>query len=149
VASQAIIVGFNVSADAAAEHQAEADGVQIRTYNIIYRLIEDLQLALEGMLKPVYVEKVQGHAVVRQVFNISKVGQIAGSQVTDGKALRNAKARIYHEGKLLCEGNVSSLKRFTEDVREVATGLECGIGVEGAKGIQVGDTIEFYTMEAK
>lgn len=149
VASQAIVVGFNVTVEGAAERVAEANGVQIRTYNIIYRLIEDMQLALEGMLKPEYVEKVQGRAIVRQVFNISRVGPIAGAQVTEGKALRNAKARIYRDGKVIHEGSVSSLKRFTEDVREVATGFECGIGVADAKDMQEGDIIEFYTVEPK
>jgi len=149
VASQAIIVGFNIVADAAAEREAEANGVQIRTYNIIYRLIEDIQLALQGMLEPEYEEVVQGHAVVRQVYNISRVGIIAGSQVSDGKALRNAKARIYRDAKLIHEGAVSSLKRFTEDVREVATGFECGIGVANAKDVKEDDIIEFYTMEVK
>jgi len=149
VASQAIIVGFNVAADTAAEREAETNDVQIRTYNIIYRLIEDIQLALQGMLEPEYEEVVQGHAVVRQVYNITRVGIIAGSQVTDGKALRSAKARIYRDQKVIHEGSVTSLKRFTEDVREVATGFECGIGVANAKDVKEDDIIEFFTMEVK
>ncbi len=149
VASQAIIVGFNVTVDGAAERQAEADGVQIRTYNIIYRLIEDLQKALEGMLAPEFEEKLQGRATVRQVFSIPRVGVIAGCRVIEGRAVRNAKARVMRDGRMIHEGQVNSLKRFTDDVRDVATGYECGVGIADAKDLQPEDIIEFYTMEIK
>lgn len=147
IASKAIITGFNVDIDPAAERLASAEGVDVRTYNVIYRLIEDVQLALVGMLEPTYEDVFQGRAVVRQVFHISRVGDVAGAQVIEGKALRNAKMRILRGDEVLFEGPVTSLKRFTEDVREVLTGFECGIGVGDFKGLQEGDIIEFYTRE--
>ncbi|MBC7255042.1 MAG: translation initiation factor IF-2 [Chloroflexi bacterium] len=147
IASKAIVIGFNVDIEPAAERLANAEGVDVRTYNVIYRLIEDVQLALTGMLEPQYQDVLQGRAVVRQVFHISRVGDVAGAQVIEGKALRNAKMRIVRNGEVLFEGPVASLKRFTEDVREVLTGFECGIGVGDFKGLQVGDIIEFYTRE--
>ncbi|MBC7315588.1 MAG: translation initiation factor IF-2, partial [Chloroflexi bacterium] len=147
IASKAIVIGFNVDVEPAAERLANAEGVDVRTYNVIYRLIEDVQLALTGMLEPQYQDVLQGRAVVRQVFHISRVGDVAGAQVIEGKALRNAKMRIVRNGEVLFEGPVASLKRFTEDVREVLTGFECGIGVGDFKGLQVGDIIEFYTRE--
>lgn len=147
VAAKAIILGFHVSVDAPARRLAEAEGIEIRTYDIIYRVIEDVHLALQGMLEPEYREVIQGQAVVRQVFRISRLGNIAGSQVREGKALRNAKARVKRGDEVIHEGDVSSLKRFTEDVREVSTGMECGIGVAGFEGFQENDVIEFYTEE--
>lgn len=147
IASDAIIIGFSVGIDPSAERLAEAEGVDIRTYEIIYRVIEDVQKALTGMLEPEYEQVLQGKAIVRQVYNISRVGMIAGSQVTEGRALRNATAKVVRDGKTIHEGRVSSLKRFTEDAREVTTGLECGIGVDGANDIQENDIIEFYTRE--
>lgn len=147
IASKAIVIGFNVNVEPAAERLANAEGVDVRTYNVIYRLIEDVQLALAGMLEPQYQDVLQGRAIVRQVFHISRVGDVAGAQVIEGKALRNAKMRILRNGEVLFEGPVASLKRFTEDVREVLTGFECGIGVGDFKGLQVGDIIEFYTRE--
>ena len=147
VASKAIILGFNVMVDPAAQRLAEVEGVDIRTYDIIYRVIEDVQNALTGMLEPEYQEVIQGRAVVRQVFNISGVGTIAGSQVTEGKALRNAKIRVRRGEKVVHEGRISSLKRYTEDVREVNTGMECGVGVDGFKDIKADDVLVFYTSE--
>jgi translation initiation factor IF-2 len=147
IASKAIVIGFDVTVDGSAQRLADAEGVDVRTYNIIYRLIEDVQLALTGMLAPVYEEVVQGRAVVRQVYHISRVGDIAGSRVLEGKALRNARLRVKRGDEVLFEGNVSSLKRFTDDAREVGPGLECGIGVGDFKGLAVDDVIEFYTRE--
>lgn len=147
VASQAVIVGFNVNVEPAAQRLAEAEGISIHTYDVIYRLIEDIQLALTGMLAPEYKEVVHGQAVVRSVFNISRLGKVAGVQVTEGKALRNSMVRVKRNGQVLHDGRVASLKRFTEDVREVNTGLECGVGVEGYGGFEVGDVLEFYTRE--
>ncbi|MCE5259073.1 MAG: translation initiation factor IF-2 [Chloroflexi bacterium] len=146
-ADHAIIIGFNVNIDPAAARQAEQNKIDIRTYNIIYRVIEDVQSALTGMLAPTFHEVSQGKAVVRQVFSITKAGKIAGSQVQEGKALRNAQVRVLRGDKVLFEGKVSSLKRFTEDVREVNTGMECGIGIEGFDDLMPNDIIEFYTME--
>jgi translation initiation factor IF-2 len=147
VASQAVIVGFHVGVDGTATRLAEQEGVSIRTYDVIYRLIEDVQKALTGMLEPEYEDKLQGMAVVREVFTIPRVGKIAGVQVREGKALRNATAKVKRNGQVIHEGRVSSLKRFTEDVREVNTGLECGVGIDGLNDVQVDDTLEFYTRE--
>jgi translation initiation factor IF-2 len=147
VASQAIIIGFNVTADAASQRTAEVEGVSIRTYDIIYRVIEDVQLALTGMLKPEYQEVLAGRAVVREVFNIPRLGKIAGVQITEGKALRSATVRVKRNDQLVYEGRVGSLKRFTEDVREVNTGFECGVSIDGFSGFEPGDTLEFCTQE--
>jgi translation initiation factor IF-2 len=147
VASSAVIIGFSVGVDPSAERLAEAEGVDIRIYDIIYRVIEDVEKALTGMLEPEYEDVLQGRAIVRQVYNITRVGLIAGSQISEGRGLRSATARVMRAGKQVHQGRVSSLKRFTEDVREVGPGLECGIGVDGANDIQVDDIIEFYTRE--
>jgi translation initiation factor IF-2 len=149
VASQAVVVGFNVAIDPAAQRMAEAEGVDVRSYNIIYRLIEDVQKALTGMLAPTYREVSLGQAVVRQVFRIKKVGTIVGCMVTEGKVQRNAKVRVKRAGKLLHEGSLASLKRFTEDAREVNTGYECGMSVQGFDDLEEGDVLEFYIMEAE
>jgi len=148
-ASKAIIIGFNVGVDPSAQRLAETEGVEIRLYDVIYRLIEDVQLALQGMLEPEYEEVVQGKAVVRQVFRVPRVGKVAGVQVIEGKALRNAKVRVKRGEEVIFDGEVASLKRYTEDVREVGTGLECGVGVEGFGDFQEDDILEFYTTEAK
>ncbi len=147
IASQAVIVGFHVGVDPAAQRMAEDEGVSIRTYDIIYRLIEDVQKALTGMLEPEYRDVVQGEAVVRDIFRIPRVGTVVGVQVRQGKALRNAKVRVKRAGEVIHDGSVTSLKRFTEDVREVATGLECGVGIEKADEVEVDDVLEFYTRE--
>jgi translation initiation factor IF-2 len=147
VASQAIIVGFGVQADAAASRSAEAEGVDIRLYDIIYKLIDDVDKALKGLLEPVYKDVVSGHAEVRAVFTIPRVGKIAGVYVSDGQVARNSLARVRRNDQLVYEGRVSSLRRFTEDVREVREGFECGVGLEGFRDFQEGDIIEFYRKE--
>ncbi|MBN1400243.1 MAG: translation initiation factor IF-2 [Anaerolineae bacterium] len=147
VASQAVVIGFNVSVDTAAQRLADAEGIDVRTYSIIYRVIEDVERALTGMLEPVYKEVVQGHAIVRQTFHIRRVGTIAGCQVSDGKVLRSAKVRVIRGQQVVHEGPLSSLKRFTEDVTEVNAGYECGLGVEDFEDLQEDDVLEFYTME--
>jgi len=147
VASDAVVIGFNVSVDASAQRMAEAEGVDIRTYDVIYRLIEDVQKALTGMLEPEEHEVVHGRAVVRQVFSIPRAGKVAGVQVREGKALRNAQARVLRGDQVLHEGDVSSLRRFTDDVREVSTGMECGVGVQGFNDFQPDDILEFFTVE--
>ncbi len=147
VASQAVIIGFHVGVDGTASRLAESEGVGIRTYDVIYRLIEDVQKALTGMLEPEYADVLQGTAIVREVFTIPRVGKIAGVQVREGKALRNATVKVKRNGQVTHEGRVTSLKRFTEDAREVAAGLECGVGVEGLSDVQADDTLEFYTRE--
>ncbi|MBI1878905.1 MAG: translation initiation factor IF-2 [Chloroflexi bacterium] len=147
IASGAIIVGFNVGVDPGAERTAESDGVDIRRYDVIYKLIDDIDKALKGLLEPVYGDKVIGRAEVRAVFKIPKRGNIAGSYVLDGHMTRNALARVFRQNKQMHESKLSSLKRFTEDAREVATGYECGIGVEGFNDFQEGDIIEAYIKE--
>jgi len=147
VASKAVVVGFNVAVDPSAQRLAETEHVDVRTYDIIYRLIEDVQAALSGMLEPEYEDVVKGRALVRQIFRVRRQGAIAGSQVQEGTALRNAKARVLRGDEVVFDGAVASLKRFTEDVREVRTGMECGIGIEGFEDYEEGDIIEFYNRE--
>jgi translation initiation factor IF-2 len=147
-ASEAVIIGFNVGADSAAERLAEGLGVEIRTYNVIYKLIESVELALKGMLEPVYEDKTVGVAEVRRVIHLPRLGNIAGSYILEGVARRNAKARVVRNGEVLVENaNVSSLKRFEEDVREVRTDFECGIRLSNFDAFQEGDRIEFYVRE--
>jgi translation initiation factor IF-2 len=146
-ASDAIVIGFNVQADAAARRLAEAEGVSIRLYDIIYRLTEDLEKALKGMLEPEERETIIGYARVRAVFNISKLGNIAGSIVTSGEIRRNARVRLKRGEDILYEGNISSLKHLQDDVREVRTGFECGIALKNFTDITEGDIIEAYIVE--
>ena len=146
-ASNAIVLGFNVKADAKAASQAQSDGVDVRSYSVIYDVINDVRAALSGMLAPEIRETILGRAQVRQVFPISKLGLIFGSAVTEGKMVRGARVRVKRGETLLGEGTVSSLKRFKDDVREVLQGLECGIGVDGVKGVAPNDTIEAFTTE--
>ena len=146
-ASKAIVVGFNVQADAAARRLAEAEGVSIRLYDIIYRLIEDVEKALKGMLEPIEVETIIGHAEIRAVFRISKFGNVAGCRVMDGEIRRNARVRLRRNKDILYEGGVASLKHLQDDVREVRAGFECGISFKGFDDFEVGDTLEAYTVE--
>jgi translation initiation factor IF-2 len=146
-ASKAIVIGFNVQADTAARRLAEAEGVSIRLYDIIYRLIEDVEKALKGMLEPELKETVIGKADVLAVFHISKVGNVAGCKVSQGEVRRNAKARVLRGGKVIFTGEFSSLKREKEDAREVRQGYECGISVKGFNDIAVGDVIECFVLE--
>jgi translation initiation factor IF-2 len=126
---------------------ADTEVVSIRLYDIIYRLIEDVEKALKGMLEPVEQKTVVGHAEVRAIFRISKIGNIAGCRVIDGEVRRNARVRILRAGELLYEGDITSLKHMQEDVREVRQGFECGIGIKGFNDIIVGDIIECYIIE--
>ena len=145
-ASNAIIIGFNVRPDATAKATAEREGVDVRLYKVIYNAIEDVQAAMKGMLDPIFEEKVLGHAEVRQIFKASGVGNIAGSYVLDGILQRGCKVRISREGKQIFEGNLASLRRFQDDVKEVKTGYECGLVFEGFNDIQELDIVESYTM---
>jgi translation initiation factor IF-2 len=145
--SNAIIIGFNVRPDANGAKAAENENVEIRTYRIIYKAIEDVENAIKGMLQPIYEEVVQGHAEVRNVIRISSVGNIAGSYVTDGVFTRSSQARVLRDGVIIYEGVLSSLKRFKDDVREVRQGFECGIGIENFNDIKEGDVIEAFTMK--
>lgn len=146
-ASSAIVIGFNVSVDAAARALAEQEGVDIRLYNVIYQLVEDVEKALTGMLEPTYREVVTGHAEVRAVFSISKRGKVAGCYMTDGQVTRASSVRVIRNGQVLFDGRIASLKRFTEDVKEVNAGFEFGIGLEKYEDFQVGDVLEFYKQE--
>jgi translation initiation factor IF-2 len=146
-ASNAIVLGFNVKAEPKATAQAQANGVDIRNYNVIYEAINDLKAALAGMLAPEIRETALGKAQVRQIFVISKLGPICGSYVQEGKIVRVAKVRVRRGDEVVGQGTVSSLKRFKDDVREVLAGLECGIGVDGVNGVQPGDILEVYTSE--
>jgi len=146
-ASHAIIIGFNVQADTPARRLAEAEGVSIRTYEIIYRMIEDVEKALKGMLEPEIREVVVGQADVLMVFHISRVGNIAGCKVTQGEIRRNGKVRVKRNGEIIFTGDISSLKHEKEDVREVRQGYECGIGVRNFDNILAGDVIECFILE--
>lgn len=146
-ASKAIIIGFNVTAEAHAMRLAEAEGVSIRLYNIIYRLTEDIEKALSGMLAPTFREVNQGRAEVLAVFKVSKIGNIAGCKVVQGEIRRNGRARVIRDGKQLHDGEIASLKHNRDDVREVRQGFECGIGVKGFTDFEVGDSIVCYTLE--
>jgi translation initiation factor IF-2 len=147
IASRAVIIGFNVSVAPAAQRMAQTEGVDVRVYDIIYRLVDDVEKALQGLLEPVYEDVTVGRAVVRASFRIPNRGVIAGVQITEGKALRGAQVRVLRAGELLFDGKIASLKRFKDDVREVGTGLECGVGVEGYNEFAEGDTLEFYAKE--
>ena len=146
-ASGAIILGFHVRPDANARAAAEREGVDVRTYRIIYEAVDDVKLALEGLLKPEEKETVLGEAEVLEVFKVTKVGTIAGCIVRSGVIQRTARVRVLRDGTTVYTGNVSSLKRFKDDAKEVKEGLECGIGVENFNDVKVGDRIEAYRVE--
>ncbi len=146
-ASKALIVGFNVQADVAARRLAEKEGVSIRLYEIIYRMTEDIEKALKGMLEPDLVEKVIGRATVLAVFPASKLGRVAGCRVTEGELRRNSKVRLFRGTDLVFEGEMASLRHEKEDVREIRTGFECGVGFKSFHDIQVGDQLVCYVIE--
>ena len=145
-ASNAIIIGFNVRPEPAAKLFAETEKVDVRLYRVIYNAIEDIMNAMKGMLDPIYEEKIIGHAEVRQIFKASGVGTIAGSYVTDGKFQRNCKVRVFREGEKIYEGELESLKRFKDDVKEVNTNYECGLVMKKFNDLKEGDTVEAYIM---
>ncbi|RBP41169.1 translation initiation factor IF-2 [Garciella nitratireducens] len=145
-ASNAIIVGFNVRPDNNAQNLAEKEKVDIRLYRVIYNAIEDMQDAMKGILEPEYKEQVVGRAEVRQIFRVPNIGTIAGCHVIDGKINRNNQVRIIRDGIVIHEGSISSLKRFKDDVKEIASGYECGLGIENYNDIKEGDIIEGFTM---
>ncbi len=146
-ASNAIIVGFDVRPDKAAIDSAERQGVEIRTYRIIYECIDEITAAMKGMLAPKFKESIQGHAEVRQTIRVPNVGVIAGSYVQDGKVTRASQIRVLRSGVVVFEDKILSLRRFKDDVKEVAAGFECGIGLEKFSDLKVGDILEAYTME--
>ena len=146
-ASNSIIYGFNVRPIAAVKQKADDDGVQIRLHNVIYKIVDELEDAMKGMLDPDIVEEVTGQAEVRQTFKVSKVGTIAGCYVTDGKILRDSGVRLLRNGVVIYEGNLAALKRFKDEVKEVSAGYECGITIENYNNIEEGDIIEGYVMK--
>ena len=146
-ASNAIIVGFNVRPDPVAAENAERDKVDMRLYRVIYDCIEEIESAMKGMLAPKFRENLLGRAECRQVYKISNVGTIAGSYVLSGKITRNAEIRIVRDGIVIGEDKLASLRRFKDDAKEVASGYECGIGLERFNDIKEGDVFEAFVME--
>lgn len=146
-ASNAIIIGFNVRPEVKAQGLAEKEGVDIRLYSIIYDAVEDVRKAMEGLLEPTLKEKYLGRAEIREVFSVPKVGNVAGSYIQDGKMLRNAQVRLLRDNVVVYEGKLSSLRRIKDDVKEVASGYECGIGLENYNDIKIGDIIEAFEIE--
>ena len=146
-ASNAIIIGFNIRPDQNAAKEAELQIVDIRTYRIIYEIVDDVEAAMKGLLTPVMKESVIGHVEIREVFKISRVGSIAGCYVTDGKVTRNSIVRVIRDGTVVHEGPIESLRRIKDDVREVATGYECGIMLQRFNDIKIGDRFEIYVKE--
>ena len=146
-ASKGIIIGFNTPITPGATQLANMEGVGIQQYDIIYKLIEDVDRTLQGMLEPTYGEVLSGRAEVRAVFSSSKLGKIAGVYIVEGNVWRDAQVKILRRNKVICDSRVSSLKRFKEDVAEVSAGLECGLGIEGVVDFQIGDIVEFYRRE--
>ncbi|THF81224.1 translation initiation factor IF-2 [Cohnella fermenti] len=148
MASSAIVIGFNVRPEPRAAATADQEKVDVRLHRIIYKVIEEIEQAMKGMLDPVFKEKVIGHAEVRETFKVSKVGTIAGCMITDGKVSRNAECRVVRSGIVVHEGKLDSLKRFKDDAKEVSEGYECGITLEKFNDIQIGDVIEAFVMES-
>ncbi len=146
-ASNAIIIGFNVRPEPMAKSISETEDVDIRLYRVIYAAIDDITAAMKGLLDPEFREKVLGHAEIRQLFRASGVGTIGGSYVTDGKIMRNNKVRIIRDGRVVYEGALETLRRFKDDVREVASGYECGLLFSKFNDIKEGDRVEAYEME--
>jgi translation initiation factor IF-2 len=146
-ASNGLIIGFNVTAQEGAKRAAATSGVDIRYYNIIYTMVDDVAKALKGMLEPVYTEVIEGRAEVKAVFRAGKGAKAAGVLVNEGKVVRNARVRVRRGKEIVADATVSSLKRFKDDAKEVAAGFECGVGVKDFNDFKVGDILEFYKME--
>ena len=146
-ASNAIVIGFNVRPDVNAKRAAESENVDVRLHRIIYKAIEEIEAAMKGMLDPEFEEKIIGQAEVRTTFKVSKIGTIAGSYVIEGKITRDSGIRLIREGVVVFEGEIDTLKRFKDDVKEVATNYECGITIKNFNDIKEGDIIEAYVME--
>jgi translation initiation factor IF-2 len=144
--TEAVIIGFNVRPDGNARREAEAKGIEIRTYRVIYELLEEIEQLLVGRLAPDEVEAVLGAAQVRATFKVPRAGTVAGCYVTEGEILRNARARLVRQGVVVYEGRIASLRRFKDDVRSVAAGFECGIGLENFNDVKEDDVIEAFEM---
>jgi translation initiation factor IF-2 len=145
--TKSIIIGFNVRPDVAAKRATDATGVDIRYYTVIYNLIDEVRAAMQGMLAPLFEEVTDGYAEVRETFRLPSGDVVAGLYVLDGKITRNSRARVLRDGAVVHEGGIRSLKRFKDDVREVAQGYECGLGLESFNDLQVGDQLEFFHRE--
>ena len=146
-ASKAIVVGFNVRPTSQASKLAEREGVDLKLYNVIYEAISDVRAAMEGLLEPELREVISGRAEVLELFSISRVGTVAGCQVNSGRVLRNSSVRVIRNNRTIHEGKIRSLRRFSDDVREITTGQDCGIVVEDFNDFELGDIIESYTYE--
>ncbi len=146
-ASKGLVIGFGVSAEPGAKRQAETEGIDIRYYDVIYNLVDDVEKALKGMLEPTYVEVIEGHAEVKAIFPTGKAAKVAGVYINDGKVIRGTGVRVRRGEEVIQESVVSSLRRFKDDVKEVAMGYECGVGVEGFNSFEVGDILEFFRKE--
>lgn len=146
-ASNGIIIGFNVRPDGNARKAAESEDVEIRLHNIIYKVMEEIESAMKGMLDPEFEEKIIGQVEVREIFKVSKIGTIAGSYVTDGKVTRNSGIRVIRDGVVIYEGEIDALKRYKDDAKEVAQGYECGITIKNFNDLKIGDIIEPYEMQ--
>ena len=147
IASQAVIIGFNIRPMANISDLAKSKGIEIRLYNIIYKLQEDIEKAAKGMLDPVFEEKITGEAEVRELFKISRIGTIAGSMVTRGQIVRGGSIRVIRDSIVIYTGKIAGLRRFKEDVKEVKEGYDCGITIEHYNDLKVGDRLECFVME--
>lgn len=145
-ASNGIVLGFNVRPDPKAQRLADQVGVEIRVYSVIYEAVAEIREAMEGMLEPQYVERAMGRAEVRATFGVPRFGTVAGCYVSEGKVLRDATVRLIRDSRVAHQGKIASLRRFKEDVREVQSGYECGIGLLNFSDIKVGDIIEAYEL---
>jgi len=145
--SNAIVIGFNVRTDSITQAIADTEKVEIRHYRIIYNILEDIEKAMKGMLDPIFKEVVLGRAEVRTTFSVSSIGMVAGCYVTDGKMVRNSQVRLLRDGVIVYEGKLGSLKRFKDDAKEVTTGYECGMTLDGYNDIKEGDVFEAFQME--
>jgi len=148
-ASEAMIIGFIIRPNSAVQELADSENVEIRYYDVIYKLTEEVKGAMVGLLDPTYVERPIGQAEVIEAFHVSKVGTVAGSAVTSGKITRGSRVRLLRDGVVIFDGQLASLKRFKDDIREVTTGYECGIALENFNDIKIGDLIEAYVIEEK
>jgi translation initiation factor IF-2 len=147
IASKGLIIGFGTGVEAGARRMADAEGVDIRLYDIIYNLVDDVEKALKGMLEPHYIDVIEARAEIRAIFSSGKKGKVAGVMVTEGKISRGATVRVRRGDKVLHESVIESLRRFKDDVSEVAAGYECGVGIKDFEAFEVGDTLEFFRKE--
>ena len=147
IASKGIVIGFNTNAEPGAQRLAELEGISIRYYSVIYNLVDDVSKALKGMLEPTFFEVIDGRAETREVFPSGKRDKVAGVYVTEGKVTSGAQIRVLRNGNIIHESTVSSLRRFKDDVREITTGYECGVGIRDFNDLEVGDILEFFRTE--